>query len=157
MHHRDGRLERWIAEVRVELADLVRDSAEAHDAVAQLIQSAARESSLSGATWDADFKERIALRLEDGVPQGTVYVPAYYDGGAIMSLFPLEGAGDAQPIRVRVVQLLVAHQRGQPPPGIATRHRDVADVLQLAIARRREVDGCAVAGRSGDRHRAARL
>ena len=32
--------------------------------MAQLIQSAAREASLSGATWDADFKERIALRLE---------------------------------------------------------------------------------------------
>ena len=53
---------------------------------------------------DGTHEVRIALRLEDGVPQGTVYVPAYYDGGAIMSLFPLEGAGDAQPIRLHALQ-----------------------------------------------------
>ena len=29
---------------------------------------------------------RLVTPLEDGVPPGTVYVPHYYDGGAIMSL-----------------------------------------------------------------------
>ena len=49
---------------------------------------------------DGTHEVRIALRLEDGVPQGTVYVPHYYDGGAINALFPLEGAGTPQPIRL---------------------------------------------------------
>jgi len=51
-------------ETGTSLSDLERDSLDATDAVAQLIQSAVREASLSGAGWDADFKERIALRLE---------------------------------------------------------------------------------------------
>jgi len=46
------------------LAQLDHDSAEGHDAVAQLVQSAAREAGLSGWQFDADFKERVALRLE---------------------------------------------------------------------------------------------
>jgi biopolymer transport protein ExbB len=45
------------------LADVVRDSA-GHDAVAQLIQSAAREAELSDGIRDDGFKERVALRLE---------------------------------------------------------------------------------------------
>jgi anaerobic selenocysteine-containing dehydrogenase len=44
---------------------------------------------------------RIRARLDDGVAPGTVYVPHYYDGGAVMALFPLEGAG-APVARVRV-------------------------------------------------------
>ena len=46
------------------LAQMERDSLEATDAVAQLIHSAARETSLSGGLFDDGFKERIALRLE---------------------------------------------------------------------------------------------
>uniref|UniRef100_E6VM29 Biopolymer transport protein ExbB n=2 Tax=Rhodopseudomonas palustris TaxID=1076 RepID=E6VM29_RHOPX len=46
------------------LAELGRDAEGAHDAVSQLIQTAAREGSLSGWTFDADFKDRVALRLE---------------------------------------------------------------------------------------------
>ncbi|PZA10119.1 tonB-system energizer ExbB [Rhodopseudomonas palustris] len=46
------------------LAELGRGSEGAHDAVSQLIQTAAREGSLSGWNFDADFKERVALRLE---------------------------------------------------------------------------------------------
>ena len=53
---------------------------------------------------DGTHEVRIALRLEDGVPAGTVYVPAYYDGGAIMALFPLEGTGAPQPIRLLALQ-----------------------------------------------------
>ena len=53
---------------------------------------------------DGTHEVRIALKLEDGVPQGTVYVPAYYDGGAINALFPLEGTGAAQPIRLLALQ-----------------------------------------------------
>ena len=45
------------------LADVVRDST-GHDAVAQLIQSAAREAELSDGIRDDGFKERVALRLE---------------------------------------------------------------------------------------------
>jgi len=50
-------------EADVTLAEL-RSTDEAHDAVAQLVQSAAREASLSGWTFDDEFKDRVALRLE---------------------------------------------------------------------------------------------
>jgi biopolymer transport protein ExbB len=46
------------------LADVAHDSRQGSDAVAQIIQSAAREASLSGSIFDDGFKERIALRLE---------------------------------------------------------------------------------------------
>ena len=46
------------------LAEVARQSRDANDAVAQLIQSAARETSLSGGFVDDGLKERIALRLE---------------------------------------------------------------------------------------------
>jgi biopolymer transport protein ExbB len=46
------------------LADVEHDSAGESDAVAQIIQSAAREASLSSGVFDDGFKERIALRLE---------------------------------------------------------------------------------------------
>jgi len=46
------------------LAELGRNADEAPDAVAQLVQTAAREAGLSGWTFDDDFKERVALRLE---------------------------------------------------------------------------------------------
>jgi len=37
------------------------------------------------------------IKLDDGVAAGTVYVPSYYRGGAIMSLFPFEGVADGLP------------------------------------------------------------
>jgi biopolymer transport protein ExbB len=46
------------------LADAEHDSRDGRDAVAQIIQSAAREASLSDGVTDDGFKERIALRLE---------------------------------------------------------------------------------------------
>src|ERR1700710_13046 len=46
------------------LADVQRDCMGGRDAVAQIIQSAAREAVLSGGVVDDGFKERIALRLE---------------------------------------------------------------------------------------------
>jgi biopolymer transport protein ExbB len=46
------------------LAKIERDAGGDVDAVAQLIQSAGREASLSGGHVDDGFKERIALRLE---------------------------------------------------------------------------------------------
>jgi len=46
------------------LADAERKSRDGSDAVAQIIQSAAREASLSGGIFDDGFKERIALRLD---------------------------------------------------------------------------------------------
>jgi len=46
------------------LRQVARDSAEARDAVAQLIHTAVRETELSHGIFDDGFKERIALRLE---------------------------------------------------------------------------------------------
>jgi biopolymer transport protein ExbB len=46
------------------LSNVERDSRGGGDAVAQIIQSAAREMQLSGGVIDDGFKERIALRLE---------------------------------------------------------------------------------------------
>jgi biopolymer transport protein ExbB len=46
------------------LAEVEHHSHDAHDAVAQIIQSAARETRLSGGIIDDGLKERIALRLE---------------------------------------------------------------------------------------------
>jgi biopolymer transport protein ExbB len=46
------------------LAELGNGNDEAGDAVAQLVQAAAREAGLSNWTFDDDFKERVALRLE---------------------------------------------------------------------------------------------
>jgi anaerobic selenocysteine-containing dehydrogenase len=36
---------------------------------------------------------RIRVRLDDGVGPGWVYVPQYYDGGAVLRFFPPDGAG----------------------------------------------------------------
>jgi biopolymer transport protein ExbB len=47
-----------------QLSDVEQASRDGNDAVAQLIQSAAREATLSGGPFDDGFKERIALRLE---------------------------------------------------------------------------------------------
>jgi biopolymer transport protein ExbB len=46
------------------LADVEKQFRGGDDAVAQIVQSAAREASLSGGTADGGFQERIALRLE---------------------------------------------------------------------------------------------
>src|SRR6201991_5023140 len=46
------------------LADVEHDCRDGRDAVAQIIQSAAREAVLSDGVIDDGFKERIALRLE---------------------------------------------------------------------------------------------
>jgi anaerobic selenocysteine-containing dehydrogenase len=50
---------------------------------------------------DGATEVRIAARLDDGIAPGTVYVPHYYDGGAVLALLPLEGASTA-PITVRL-------------------------------------------------------
>src|SRR3954470_15062726 len=46
------------------LADVEHDCRDGRDAVAQIIQSAAREAVLSDGVIDDGFKERVALRLE---------------------------------------------------------------------------------------------
>jgi len=46
------------------LPDAARDCGDGEDAVAQIVQSAARESALSGNIFDDNLKERVALRLE---------------------------------------------------------------------------------------------
>ncbi len=48
---------------------------------------------------------RIAAQLDDGVPPGVVYASRYFDGGALMALFPLRGAPDgAARVLVRALQ-----------------------------------------------------
>ncbi|MEE8337712.1 MAG: molybdopterin-dependent oxidoreductase, partial [Dehalococcoidia bacterium] len=55
---------------------------------------------------DGAHELRIAARLDDGVAPGSVYVPHYYDAGAVMALFTLDGAaGDAPRVQVRALQL----------------------------------------------------
>jgi len=45
------------------------------------------------------------VRLDDGVRPGTVYVPHYFDGGAVMGLYPLGGqASGVASVRVRALQ-----------------------------------------------------
>ena len=51
-------------EANMTLADAAARTGEAHDAVAQLIQSCAREAELSGGVLDDGLQERVALRLE---------------------------------------------------------------------------------------------
>ncbi len=54
---------------------------------------------------DGTHEMRTKARLDDGVAPGTVYVPHYFDGGAVMSLFPLEGAAaPVASVRVRALQ-----------------------------------------------------
>ncbi|WP_375412191.1 tonB-system energizer ExbB [uncultured Bradyrhizobium sp.] len=53
-----------ILESDTTLADVDRGSVDGSDAVAQIVQSAAREANLSGGIVDDGFTERIALRLE---------------------------------------------------------------------------------------------
>ncbi|RLT27012.1 MAG: hypothetical protein DWI48_04775 [Chloroflexi bacterium] len=54
---------------------------------------------------DGTSEVRIAIRLDTSVPAGVVYVPQYYDGGAAMALFPLDGGEPMQvSVRVRALQ-----------------------------------------------------
>ena len=54
---------------------------------------------------DGTTEVSIAARLDDGVAAGSVYVPRYFDGGAIMQLLPLEGRGaPLTGVRVRALQ-----------------------------------------------------
>lgn len=48
---------------------------------------------------------RITARLDDGVAPGTIYVPHYYDGGAVMALFAPTGAiSGLASVRLRALQ-----------------------------------------------------
>src|SRR6185369_14370599 len=51
-------------EGRMKLAEAAERTGDAHDAVAQLIQSCAKEAELSGGIVDDGLQERVALRLE---------------------------------------------------------------------------------------------
>ena len=52
-----------------------------------------------------DAEVRITAQLDDGVAPGTVYAPAFYDGGAVMALFALGGSADGTaPVQVRALQ-----------------------------------------------------
>ncbi|WP_342734795.1 tonB-system energizer ExbB [Bradyrhizobium sp. B117] len=51
-------------EGNIRLAEAAEKAGDAHDAVAQLIQSCAKEAELSGGVLDDGLQERVALRLE---------------------------------------------------------------------------------------------
>ena len=55
---------------------------------------------------DGTHELRITARFDDGIAPGSVYVPHYFDGGAVMALFPLDGgtATAAPRVRVRALQ-----------------------------------------------------
>ena len=55
---------------------------------------------------DGTHELRITARFDDGIAPGSVYVPHYFDGGAVMALFPLDsGTATAAPrVRVRALQ-----------------------------------------------------
>ena len=57
---------------------------------------------------DGVHELRLSARFDDGIAPGSVYVPHYFDGGAVMALFPLDGAtGDpvaAPRVLVRALQ-----------------------------------------------------
>ncbi|MDF3812991.1 tonB-system energizer ExbB [Rhodopseudomonas sp. BAL398] len=61
---RQARQRLTLLETDTTLAQVADNSGEARDAVAQLVQSAAREATLSAWQLDDDFKQRVALRLE---------------------------------------------------------------------------------------------
>ena len=51
-----------------------------------------------------DAEVRLGVKLDDGIGPGWVYVPQYYDGGAVLRLLALEGAGASMPVvRVRAL------------------------------------------------------
>jgi predicted molibdopterin-dependent oxidoreductase YjgC len=50
---------------------------------------------------DGTNEVRITARLDGGVAPGSVYVPHYYDGGAIMALLPLDEGTAATSVVVR--------------------------------------------------------
>lgn len=52
---------------------------------------------------DGATEVRITARLDSGMALGAVYVPQYYDGGAVLALLPAGGSGTAT-IRVRALQ-----------------------------------------------------
>src|SRR5690606_38150324 len=59
---------------------------------------------LSNASSNGSREVTLAVRLDDGVLPGTAYVPLYFDGGAVLQLFPLDGAGAAAGVRVHALQ-----------------------------------------------------
>lgn len=53
---------------------------------------------------DGSNELHIRIRLDDGIAPGSIYVPHYYDGGALMRLLPLEGSAGAVSVRLRALQ-----------------------------------------------------
>jgi len=53
---------------------------------------------------NGDAEVRIRIRLDDGVAPGSVYVPHYYDGGALMRLLPLRDNRAAIRVALKAMQ-----------------------------------------------------
>ena len=51
-----------------------------------------------------DAELRVRIKLDDGIAPGSVYVPHYYDGGALMRLLPLRGDSAAVGLTLRALQ-----------------------------------------------------
>jgi len=53
---------------------------------------------------NGDAELRIRIQLDDGLAPGSVYVPHYYDGGALMRLLPLNADAGAVGLTLRALQ-----------------------------------------------------
>ena len=53
---------------------------------------------------DGATEVRITARLDSAMALGAVYVPQYYDGGAVLALLPADGATGTATGRVRALQ-----------------------------------------------------
>jgi predicted molibdopterin-dependent oxidoreductase YjgC len=51
-----------------------------------------------------DAELRVRIKLDDGIAPGSVYVPHYYDGGALMRLLPWNGDAAAMAVTLRALQ-----------------------------------------------------
>lgn len=53
---------------------------------------------------NTDHKVRIQIQLDDGISPGSIYVPHYYDGGALMRLMPLRSSIEPTTLMLQAMQ-----------------------------------------------------
>ena len=53
---------------------------------------------------NAGSEFRIRIRLDDGISPGSIYIPHYYDGGALMRLMPLTSSAEPTTLMLQAMQ-----------------------------------------------------
>lgn len=53
---------------------------------------------------NAGSELRIRIRLDDGISPGSIYIPHYYDGGALMRLMPLTSSAEPTTLMLQAMQ-----------------------------------------------------